>query len=281
MNNLSKIFTIVIVFSASIVLAGGESVIDTRTLTITIEGKSKPYSIDYLEDTIGFAEVTLDRDPHFGDSRRYRGFDFRKLIEHFQLGKYEELLLVCADGYQVLFSPASLSDIESQSMIAVQDLDLHDGKHWEPYLVRGKTISFNPFYMVWKGQEADQDPELEKLPWPYALSEIRTVRSNDIYAQAQPSVNVSQDISQGFRTFKYKCIKCHSVNGSGGKVGPALDIPGGLTHTLSKSDLSDLILNIVKYFPESKMPIYSETMNKKDIGKVIKYLKWINVANKK
>jgi cytochrome c2 len=73
--------------------------------------------------------------------------------------------------------------------------------------------------------------------------------------------------------FSRYCIRCHSVNLFGGKVGPELNIPKNITEYFKEQDLPKFILNANAYRAGTKMPNFESIITTDDAENIVHYLK--------
>ena len=91
------------------------------------------------------------------------------------------------------------------------------------------------------------------------------------YQAAMPATDAAPLVQQGFDLYFRQCIKCHSVDGSGGTLGPPLDVEHGLTALLAKGDLAERISTISKFYPGSKMPDF-DSLDATAVNALVAYL---------
>lgn len=75
------------------------------------------------------------------------------------------------------------------------------------------------------GQGPDQSTEND-YPWPYQLKSIALIRFEDRYPEVVPAgAAADSPAMRGFDLFKAHCVRCHSINQQGGRIGPDLNAP--------------------------------------------------------
>jgi mono/diheme cytochrome c family protein len=249
-------------------------VADDRILRVQEGDSVRQYTIDELVAAIGLAELKLAEDPYLGANRVFAGFELETLLKHIGLSDASELLLVCADGYRIPFDTSALSQSDLRGLLAIRDtaLPANAGTHWPPYQHGAEIISFDPFYLVWASNENGTDPDTEKLPWPYQLTEIHRFDRVAYFAPARPPAGVREAAREGFGIYTEHCGKCHRMRGVGGDVGPVLDREGSLSSAFTTAQLSDFVRHDTSLYPRSKMPQFSKALSSTEIDQLVAYL---------
>lgn len=146
-------------------------------LSVIHDGKTTAYTFDELDQIVGRSELEIPTDYLFKDGpKRYHGYELATLFGQLRLPLDRDYILVCADGYAIDFDARRLRDSTLRAHLAVADVDAGN-EVWLPYYVGSKQTPIAPFYLTWRiRSDAPPDaakPDLLKLPWPYALKEIR------------------------------------------------------------------------------------------------------------
>ncbi len=214
-------------------LWAGPSLADDHALRVQDHGVTRHCPVADRIAAIGLTELRVANDPHFGPDRVFAGFASKPLLEHVGLGDAAELLLVCADGYNVPFDAAVLSRPALRAVLAIRDeaLPTEGEAHWAPFRHGTQIVSFNPFYRVWASADEDEDLGTEAMPWPFQLTEIRRFDRARHFAPAQPRADAHVVVRKGFEVYAAHSSKCHRVRGVGDDVGPALDRDAGLSRS--------------------------------------------------
>ena len=257
-----------------IVCPAEQTVADDRVLRVQEGDSVRQYTIDELVIAIGLAELKLARDPHLGENRVFAGFELETLLQHIGLGDASELLLVCADGYRIPFSTSVLSQSDLRGFLAIRDtaLPADAGTHWPPYRHGAEIISFDPFYLVWVNTDNGADPDTEKLPWPYQLTEIHRFDRVAYFAPARPPAGAREAAREGFEIYTGHCGKCHRMRGVGGDLGPVLDREGSLSSVFTTAQLRDFVRHDTSLYPRSRMPQFSKSLSSTEIDQLVAYL---------
>ncbi len=166
-------------------------------------------------------------DPRYGKTKSYRCWPIKDVMAaaygaDWRKGPYTEAVLTALDGYASQEKGAKLD--EEGGCLAFEDLDAGGGA-WEP--VGRKQVSPAPYYLVWT--KAEQSTE-NGYPWPYQLVSIDLIRFEDRYPQVVPrGAKPGSAEYRGFQLFQARCMRCHSINQEGGKIGPDLNAPQSVT----------------------------------------------------
>lgn len=177
-------------------------------------------SVERLDTLLQRHEVRVGKDYTFKTSKQYEGFSLRELLapylQRHQLSDSSEALLtfICSDGY----APSQkLSDaLQQEGYLAFRDLALGETEgRWPDSLAE----KFQPFYLVWEHLPADD----QLMVWPFGLVRIELRLQNDLHDAIRPVDD--PDALAGFDLYEHHCLKCHSINKVGGKVGPEFNYP--------------------------------------------------------
>ena len=143
-----------------------------------------------------------------------------------------EIQLQAKDGYAARLSPALALDPSAYLAFA-------DAEHprFEPIGDRGADPA--PLYLIWEG-ESFQD--LEKHPRPWAIVQVKRIQSGLGLDRLLPrgGFGSNESAARGHAIFSRECVRCHSINQQGGKLGPDLNVP----------------LNVLEYRPIEQVRAY-------------------------
>ncbi len=248
--------------------------VDTRTLVLDT-GREGPVSLamQQLVTDYELQTRTVD-DPEYKARHSYLGIDFKTLLTRAGFPPGVQLLLVCSDGYSIPFDSSVLLGNEWQGLLALRDTAATGDNYFVPLDHGGELVDLSPFYLVWSPHPdatGNSTVTPAELPWPYQLTGIRRLQPTD-YQSAMPPAAAPAAVQEGFDLYFRHCIKCHSINGSGGTLGPALDVEHGLTDILARSNVRDLIVQMSKYVPQSKMPDFNDTLSEQGVDALLAYL---------
>lgn len=192
-------------------------------------------------------KITVSRDAVFKRTKSYEAIPLKpylkQLIETEKLDTASlEIIFLCKDGYNPSMPLSKV--MTNEPYLAIKDYDAAPGQNWVDTL---KGL-WSPYYLVWTNHS--EGPK--GFTWPYGLKYIQFKNSEAAYKNATP-----QDDDQalaGFKIFKEKCIKCHSINKVGGILGPEFNIPKNITEYWNKEDFIAFAKNPYAYRYNSRMP---------------------------
>ena len=130
-------------------------------------------------------------------------------------------MLVCKDGYRPSISFSCV--YVGEAYLAFNDLSQQE--NW------ADENKFAPYYLVW----GDEKHTAKGSGWPYGLVAIELVQNKDLFVHAYP--HHDPKMQAGFELFKKYCMKCHSINKTGGDMGPELNYPKNITEYWSQQDI--------------------------------------------
>lgn len=212
-------------------------------------------------------EARVLEDPAFKAPGRFRGYrleDVLALLPGYAQVDWSrhELRMIASDGYTIPVPREKLT--AGKGVLAFEDLEAPEGQAWRSFQQGKKTLTPAPFYLVW-----DQIPYGPSHPWPYQLERIALVRSQEVWAAAEP--RHAPEVQEGFALFKARCISCHSVNLVGGKLGPELNVPRNITSYRRREVLAGFIRSASSYRARTAMPDFSD-LEPGQVDKILAYL---------
>src|SRR3954447_14805491 len=258
-------------------LAVSPPVVAAPVLVATAGGATRQFTLDELRAWPGAAILTVPHDPAYdGRAMSYRAVPLRALLSALPPDAADTIQARASDGF-VAEIPRALINGAATPWIAFEDT----AQPWP--LLRGRTVSAGPFYLIW------QDPEragISSEQWVYALAALTAVPSP---AQRWPSIAVASSTSedgparQGQAVFIANCLPCHRLGGAGeGTVGPDLLRPMPVTAYFTEAGLRALIRNsaAVRHWPAQQMPAFDEAaLPDAAIDAVIAYLRYLTTRS--
>ena len=202
--------------------------------------------------------------------KKYKGFTLKDVIQlgfgdEWKNSDYTDIAFEALDGYVAVSSTSKLK--EPGGYIVFSDLDFKDRES-----ISIKEATPGPFYLVWTGM--DQTTKNE-YPWPWQLSSINLIKFEDQYSAVFPSgVSKNSSVYKGYEIFKGRCVRCHSMNGEGGMVGPDLNAPQSIVAYRNAYIVKEMIKNPSKY-RYTQMPDHPD-LSDKDLDNLISYFNYMN-----
>jgi mono/diheme cytochrome c family protein len=186
---------------------------------------------------------------------RVYGPDWRKLANTHQLR------MKCRDGYRLSVPLSRI--LKHQALIAVRRLDQPDFTLLKKDVTPSKRVELGPAYLVWENERDLAIRSEGDYGWPFQWDEASLERLGEGEALLLPSKSTkSASISgaptaaalRGYAHFKVHCMKCHSIAGVGGRVGPELHHPMNVTRYWRPGFLEKWILNPASFRIPNGMP---------------------------
>ncbi len=138
-----------------------------------------------------------------------------------------------------------------------------------------ESIDPGPFFLVWENIKDSSAKKEHWLNWPWQLASIELTRFARENPNSAPPENADPKAKQGFLDFQQHCIKCHTVNGDGGQIGPELNYHSSVTEYRQEDWLMRFIADPQSVKANSKMiPFYRDVENREQVIKsILTYLK--------
>lgn len=214
--------------------------------------------------------IQVEEDPVYKTAKDYEAIPLAQVLSRFsetdRAAKDRVVVFVAKDGYSV--SMALADAMSEHGYIAFRDIEAPSGKKWMTFKFGKETTTPAPFYLVWPKQGLDK----WRYPWPFQLASISLQPASTYFGAAAPAKK-TDDIRTGFNLFSTYCIRCHSVNLSGGQVGPELNIPKNITEYFIEAELVGFILNAPAYRSGTKMPSFEKILDRQQAEAIVTYLK--------
>lgn len=235
-----------------------------QTLKIVTAEGTVAFTLEQLKAQLSSHVVTVD-DPTYLKQKKFDAFrlqDVLSIAGALQGSDRRVLLFRAADGYMPHLSTKYVS---TEAYLAYGENG--SAGAFEPIEAAGNVMDPGPYYLVWSGTSSDA------LPWPYQLVEIEVVSDfASRFADLEPRRPASPTVLRGFQLFESECMKCHSINNLGGRVGPELNIPKNVTEYFDDGDLRRYIHNPQSIRQGAKMPAFAH-LGDKGIRALVEYLK--------
>jgi mono/diheme cytochrome c family protein len=229
----------------------------------------KELSLSELKDKLKTHKIKF-LDLMHQKQKSYKAFTLQDVVrlgfgEGLNNPEFTDAAYQALDGYVSVSSISKLK--EPGGYIVYEDLDFED---WEPISI--KQVNPGPFYLVWTGK--DQTTQNE-YPWPWQLVSIDLIKFEDQYPAVFPK-GAPKDSSAfyGYEIFKGRCIRCHSMNQQGGKIGPDLNAPQSIVTYRNTYMIKEFIKHPSKY-RYSQMPDHPD-LSDQDLNNIISYFYYMN-----
>ncbi|MEZ7504204.1 cytochrome c family protein [Flavobacterium sp. Arc2] len=215
--------------------------------------------------------VTVANDPVYHSTKHYNALPFLDLlnsytaIKNIDINKYQ-IVFECEDGYKPMMPLQQFVSVKS--FLAVSDVDAPKGQLWSKITKDGHEMNAAPFYLVYQ-EVSTKDTDLK---WPYNLIKIHLVANSQNIALLFPKDDAKAQL--GFELFNKNCVTCHSINKTGGNMGPELNYPKSVTEYWDKKQLKEFIKNPASFRNGVKMPIPAN-VTAKDIDEIVYYLEYM------
>ena len=228
---------------------------------------------ELLQIKNGSVSVTVDN-PTDSKEHTYDGISLPVLLERFFGNTWETFDLVkfiTVDGYQPV--------IPTKKIIAGSCV-ISTGEKGYPGFRKlkrknGETIDPGPFYLVWENIRDKGIREDSWLSWPWQITGIELTSFFREFPRSAPPTLSGESANEGFLAFRQHCIKCHTINGDGGHIGPELNYPVSVTEYWKEEWLIRFIEDPQSIRANSKMiPFYRDVKNRQTvISSIVTYLK--------
>lgn len=222
--------------------------------------------------------VKVDHDPVYKTTKEYQAYPLTEILKKVSVpasSKADNLVVVftAVDGYKV--SMAYQDAIHEQGYFAFKDNAAPNNKLWLDFKFGKQTMTPAPYYLIWPKKGLDE----WRYPWPFQLASLSLQPAKAYFGAAAPNGGDEQ-ANNGFNLFSRYCIRCHSINLSGGEVGPELNVPKNITEYFKESELAKFILNAPSYRAGTKMPVFENLISLDDAHAIVSYLKQMKSEKK-
>lgn len=210
---------------------------------------------------LAIAEVN---DPVYKRKQRYEGFWLRDVLTDLSAGLRLKgdvyVRFRCKDGYLPVMPLARA--MAGKGLIAIRDANSPQGQDWQIVPSGGSSSIPAPSYLVW----IDPPGGPEEYPWPYQMIAVELISSSEVL----PAAGFGSS-RRGRDLFAMHCMKCHSINGVGGTLGPELNSPCSVTEYWNPRLLRRFIEKASSVRSGARMPDFT-SLPEKDIEDMVGYL---------
>ena len=244
--------------------------------SLSFVNNGKPVKMITTDDLLQTSEVKtlIVNNPTDSTIRSYQGVSLSPLLDAVFTTFWKQndaIKFTALDGYQSII-PSSVI-IKHNGLIALGENDQRQFSLLNRS--NAETIAPGPFFLVW---ENIQDVSARKEPWlswPWQLTTIELTSFKREYPNSTPPSVSTDSVKSGFLAFRQHCIKCHTINGDGGNIGPELNYPVSVTEYWQSKWLIRFIADPQSVRANSKMiGFYRDVENRKElIVDIIEYLK--------
>ncbi|MBI3557549.1 MAG: cytochrome c [Deltaproteobacteria bacterium] len=222
-------------------------------------------------------------EPHESIQVTYQGLDFNALLDAVY-GKAwkqaEELLFTCSDGYQPSIPGSRFAQYKSYLTIS------RDGGAFQltNRLHNGQLVKLGPFYLIWENAKNEElRTESDTGYWPYQVTTVDLINFADRFPRLAPPTSASKQAKAGFVNFRNYCMRCHSINGEGGRVAPELNYPVNITEYYNEPMLKKWILEPTSVRYRTTMPALGNDLKDRSrlVDDIIAYFKAMRSSKQK
>ena len=244
------------------------------TLKITIGKTVRSLKASQLLKHPDLTDITIPKDVAYKRQMTYKAVPLLSVLPTEKDIDFDTLEVRATDGFVSQLPMALIKKANSggaAAWIAIEPL----GKPWPK--ISGKDISAGPFFVVWQfPKKSNIGPE----QWPYAVAELRSVRS-PVQRWPQLAVQSSNvDARKGMAVYLKHCMSCHKIAKAGeATMGPDLAYPMSPTTYMTEIGLRGIIRNptSVRTWPKQEMAgISVETLPEIELDQLIAYLRYMS-----
>lgn len=247
---------------------------DNPALKFLASGKPvDEITLDVMKSKLKTYKVEL-YDIEYRKEKRYEGFKVEDVLRLAYGGKldnpeYTDIAFIALDGYESVSQLRKMK--EEGGYVVFEDLDYG---HWEP--VGREQADLGPFYLVWTGKE---QTTVNEYPWPWQIASVNIMSFPEQYPLVYPAgAKTDSAAYKGYEIFKGRCVRCHSMNQQGGKVGPDLNAPKSIITYRSEYMIKEFIEHPSQY-RYTQMPDHPD-LTDKDLNNLIAYFRYMDGIRK-
>ncbi len=233
----------------------------------------KMIATDDLLQTYEVKTLTVNN-PTDSTIRSYQGVSLILLLNAVFTSQWKNndaIKFTALDGYQSII-PSSVI-IKHNGIIALGE---NDQRRFS-LLTRSnaETVDPGPFFLVWENIQDVSVRNEHWLSWPWQMTTIELTSFKREYPHSTPPSASTETVKKGFLAFRQHCIKCHTINGDGGNIGPELNYPVSITEYWQSKWLSRFITDPQSVRANSKMITFNRDIENREqlVADIIEYLK--------
>jgi mono/diheme cytochrome c family protein len=274
MSCLSLLIWAVIGFSISL----PEAIAATFLLPVHFEGALDQKTKD---SSLALQKLRV-MDPYEKTEIEFEGYSLTDVMDRVygdqwqKLGTTHQLRMKCLDGYQLSVPLSRI--LEHRALLAIRRTAQPEFKILKKDVAPEKLTDLSPGYLVWENIKDLAIRAEGDYGWPFQWTEakIEVLGAGD--SIPLPNKGASPAAFRGFSNFKVHCLKCHSLGGVGGKVGPELHSPRNVTRYWRAELLPEWLLNPASFrIPNGMPPLAPDHPDRALIAReVVEYLKSIS-----
>lgn len=255
------LFTLVCLLSvlgASVAAESPRLVIETSRGRVTL-------SAARIQSALPARHLTV-RHPDYPQPMSYLAYPVKDIFKLAGVNVLEDdgtaWIFHCADGYKDTVDAGALDELDVHLAIGEDGVA---GKWSMVKTGKGETYP-GPFLALTPGTRREGG-----FTWPYAVVSLERISFARRYAEILPrAVEADSAIMRGFHVFRYKCLRCHSINLRGGTLGPELNIPRNISEYRERDFLRAWIADPGSFRARARMPALG--LSPVEIDDVIAYL---------
>lgn len=243
---------------------------DNPYLKFLVSGNlEEDHSLNDLKENIETHKIEF-YDPQYQKDKSYEAFALQDVLQfgfgdRWESSAYTDIAFEALDGYTSITTMNKLK--EPGGYLVFRDLEYED---WEPVSI--KESYPGPYYIVWTGKD---QATANGYPWPWQLFSIDLIKFEDQFSAVSPvGVSDNSDVHKGYEIFKGRCIRCHAMNGEGGKIGPDLNSPQSIVTYRNEYMIKEFIRNPSKY-RIGQMPDHTD-LSEQNLDDLISYFRYMD-----
>lgn|GEM_PF-867800 len=223
--------------------------------------------------TLPLVRISTPHEPISNGPARFEGYPVESvlqlLVSKEQIADPKtRLRFHLADGRTRTVDADALRD--GGGILAVRDLDAPRGRQWRAHPRGQFEMTPGPFYLVWETRSGD-----ERHPW---IAQVERISMETVSAMDSPAFPRHAPTAEpGFHLFAKHCLACHSINLSGGRLGPELNVPLSVMETMPRAVLRTYIRSPRAVRATATMPDFI-SLTDDELDDLVEYLHAMRLA---